>query len=75
MVPVKHGHLDLCLSALKVLVESALLSPFPYPLAVGKDQLEGRARTLWLCCGIRGTRLCHREPAETMRVLTQLIWL
>lgn len=44
-LPTAHGSsqtqtLGLGLSALKALVESALPSPFPYPLAVGKDQLE-----------------------------------
>lgn len=70
-----NGHLDLCLSALKMLVVSALPSPFPHPLAVGKEQLEGRARSLWPCCGTRAVHQCHWEPPETLRVLTQLSWL
>lgn len=55
----------------------AVSSAFPLLLstACGQRQLGGRARRLWLCCGIGGVHRCHREPPETMPVLTQLSWL
>lgn len=74
MVPVRHGHLDLCLSALKVLVVSALPSPFPYPLAGDKEQLEEEAEPSGPAVGLR-CALMSLEPPETMQIFTQLSWL